>query len=275
MKSFSTSLVREKIIFVDEQAARSAGHSVSPTVVRSNRIFLNLEDKNNVEKVVVRTQNMHTTLRLAAQIMQSYYRSGLFLNRADAYDWPARWQTIISAYEAKYNPGIWAAVYINGKSVFKTVKSPFVDVIEQCALSTIDNYDATMGATEEALKQSGKSVRINHSSNVAAVITENGDVVRCGIVQRAEKKGATFSFTVNGGDNRGRIVETLNAAALFLEALNLRYIINSSKHSGVGRGVADPLRIAAARDRVDALVRAISTFEKSHEVRYRPERPTV
>ena len=180
-EEFTASLVREKIIFADD----SAGSGAEPTVIKSNRIFLKLGVRAASEKIVVRAQNMHTTLRIASKILFSHHKGGALLERDTPFDWEGMWDQVLSTYEKEFNPAIWAAVYINGKPFFKTNKSPFVDVIEKCALLTIDNYDATMGVTESALKQIGRAVRINHSSNVATVFTDNGDSMRCGIIHRA------------------------------------------------------------------------------------------
>ncbi len=66
MKNFSASLVREKIVFIDETKDEME-EDIVPAVVRSNRIFLELSDAQSTEKVVIRAQNMHTTLRLASR----------------------------------------------------------------------------------------------------------------------------------------------------------------------------------------------------------------
>jgi len=194
MEDFNTSLVREKIILTDGEIG--AGAEKEPVVIRSNRIFLKLGHGTDTEKVVIRAQNMHTTLRLAAKILHSHYNG-------EAFDWEDIWQKSLSGYETDYNKSIWCALYINGRSVFKTITSPFVDVIEKCALLTLDNYDTTMDVTESALKKIGHAMRINHNTNVAAVFTDNGDSMRCGIIHRSDKKDMAFNFTaVNGQQQR-------------------------------------------------------------------------
>ena len=89
MDDFNTALIREKIIFVDEESGKEAkadGHSV----VRSNRIFLKLEKDGKSEKVVVRAQNMHTTLRVAGKIMQEFYRKGPLSPHLGSISWVVR-----------------------------------------------------------------------------------------------------------------------------------------------------------------------------------------
>lgn len=274
---FSTSLVREKIVFLDDADVVQAEGAQGPATVRSNRIFLKLGARAATEKVVVRAQNMHTTLRLASRVMTSYYRNGLFLDRTHAFDWEAAWESCLSNYEKDFNPDIWAAVYINGKAMFKTNLSPFVDVVEKCALLTVDNYDATMDVTESALKQIGRAMRINHSSNVAAVFTDKDDTMRCGIIHRAEGKDTTFNFTAVGGQPHARVPQALSIAGAFLEGINLRYVVKSLQDR-MRRGELEKVspeasRLRGATARLTAINRGITGFEEVYAVKYRPEKP--
>ena len=275
MEEFNASLVREKIIFVDDGMDPEIDGDGGPTVIRSNRMFLKLTDKKTTEKVVVRAQNMHTTLRLASKAMFSYYKNGLFLPRPDPYDWEATWEAIIPNYEKDFNPNIWAAVYINGQSVFKTTTSPFVDVVEKCALLTVDNYDATMEVTESALKQIGKAMRINHSSNVAAVFNDSEGQMHCGIIHRADGKDTTFSFLVGGGADHNRITQSISIAAAFLEAINLRFVTKALQLKLRGGTIEydENRRLRSAMGRLVSLNKGILSFEETYEVKYRPEKP--
>jgi len=268
MEDFNTSLVREKIILTDGEIG--AGAEKEPVVIRSNRIFLKLGHGTDTEKVVIRAQNMHTTLRLAAKILHSHYNG-------EAFDWEDIWQKSLSGYETDYNKSIWCALYINGRSVFKTITSPFVDVIEKCALLTLDNYDTTMNVTENALKKIGRDMSINHSSNVAAVFTDHGDHMRCGVIHRSNKKDAAFNFTATNGQQHTRITQSMGATAAYLEAFNLRFVIDNLRHkirSGEVRTVShENSQIRAAIARQGAINRAILSFEEIYNVKYRPAKP--
>lgn len=279
MEDFNASLVREKIILVDDgvDEARAAAEGIGPTVIRSNRIFLKLGQRAATEKIVVRAQNMHTTLRLAGKILFSYYKNGLFLDRPGPYDWAAQWDAVLSDYEREFNPDIWAAIYINGKAVFKTTTSPFVDVIEKCALLTIDNYDATMEVTESALKQVGRAVRISHSSNVAAVFTDADKTMRCGVIHRSKDRDTTFSFTAAGGETHNRVVQSFSVAAAFLEAINLQFVVRDlqgkMKRGEIAKVSKEANRLRVGTARLIALDKGIASFEDIYDVKYRPEKP--
>jgi hypothetical protein len=275
MEDFNSSLVREKIIFTEGEIGEGEGKE--PVVIRSNRVFLKLGEGASTEKVVIRAQNMHTTLRLAAKILQGFYKEGPLIARGEPFDWEEQWRESVSSYETEFNPNIWCALYVNGKSVFKTRTSPFVDVIEKCALLSLDNYDNTMDVTENALKQVGRAMRINHSSNVAAVFTDTGDSMRCGIIHRSDKKDIAFNFTAAGGQQHMRIVQSFGATAAYLEAFNLRFMIHMLRgkiRAGEAKKVSpENTQIRAAVVRQGAINRAILSFEEIYDVKYRPAKP--
>ncbi len=270
MTDFSTSLVREKIIFTEGEIGEG---DKEPVVIRSNRIFLKL----GADKLVARAQNMHTALRIAAKILSAYYKDGPLTGRDKPVDWEAQWQETLSGYEKEYNPQVWCAIYANGHSVFKTITSPFVDVVEKCALLSLDNYDNTMEVTESAMKQIGHAVRINHSSSVAAVFTDNGESMRCGIIHRTDKQDMAFNFTGHGGQEHMRIVQSFGAAAAYLEAFNLRFVIHMLRDkikTGEAKAISpENNQIRAAIIRQGAINRAIHAFEDLYEVKYRPAKP--
>lgn len=275
MEDFNTSLVREKIIFTEGETGEEAAKE--PVVIRSNRVFLKLGQGAQTEKVVIRAQNMHTTLRLSAKILQNYYSSDLLLTRKKPVDWTDLWASTLSSYDKDYNKDVWCAVYINGRSIFKTMTSPFVDVIEKCALLALDNYDTTMGVTETALKQVGHAMRISHNSNVAAVFTDNGESMRCGIIHRSNRSDTAFNFTAVNGQQQTRIVQSFGATAAYLEAFNLRFVIHMLRNkirAGEAKTVSpENNQIRAAITRQGAINRAILTFEEVYSVKYRPSKP--
>lgn len=274
MQEFSAALVREKIEFIDDGEGHSA---LKAGTVRSNRIYLRLETDAGIEKVVIRTQTMPTALRLASRVMFSFYRNGAFLGRAENYDWDVQWDGVLSAYDRNFTPDLWAAVYINGRSVFKTVSSPFVDIVEQCALLSIDNYDAAINVTENALRKTGHAMRVNHSSNVAAVFTDTEKQMRCGIIHRMDGRDKTFSFTADGGDRAHRVVQALGVAGGFLEAVNLRRVIKNMQDKirlrEAAKASPEATRMRAATARLVVVDKSITSFEELYDVKYRPQKP--
>lgn len=276
MDDFNTALIREKID-VKAQAGALPGSDSGQVTVRSNRICLNLDDGVRQEKIVIRSQNMHSTLRIAARTMADFYKHGFFTGRAQPMDWKDLWHGLQYNYEREFNPQHWCAIYIDGKVVFRTQPSVVVDVIEKCALVSAENYDATMKITEQAFGKLGKPVQIEHSSIVAAMLNDDGAQLRCGIILRAGGKDTVFTFTVTGGQAEMRIPQTFDIAAGLLEAVNLCRIVRGLQEKvleATVRNHAEVNQLRAATGRLITLDKMINTFNDVYDVSYLPEKPT-
>ncbi len=281
MHRLNTNLVREKVVFVNEarqDILSDVEDEAGPSIIRSNRIFLKLQQKSTIEKIVIRGQNMHGTVRMAAKVFSQFHKGGPFTSRT--FDWQSHWEQTISSYEKEYNTSNWVAVYINGKPVFKTLTSPFADVVEQCALLTLENYDGTMEIAEQVLKQVGRAMRIQHFSNVAASFNEEDDErFHCGIMHRTEDRDTTFSFAVQGGERENRVIQSLAASAAFLEAFNLHFVVSSVhsrlKAKEIPQISPEVRQSRAAAARLGSLNRQLLSFEESFKVRFRPDKPDL
>lgn len=282
MANFEASLAREKITLFDVQdPAAVPGPEAELTVIRSNRIVLHLTDGVIEEQVVVRAQSMSSTLRFAAKILFSYFKSGLFMRRAAPFEWEENWRSILTTHDERFSPELWSAVYVNGKVVFQTGRFPFVDVIEQVAAGEVaEDYDAAIGRARMALQRQGKPYEIEHLNKTAAVFTDTDhDQLRCGIIQRAGGKDTTFSFSIHGGEQYSRVIQALNAAAALLEAINIRhfmrYVQLGLHHGTIYKGSHETLKYHACADRLVELRKMMTAFEEHFDVRYRPEKPDV
>ena len=272
LENFNTALIREKVIFIDAAGAPSAqpdGHNV----VRSNRLLLRLPTDEGEEKLVIRAQNMPATLRMAAAALMDFCAKGKFRGRGP--DWEEIWDRVQSPYERKYNPDNWAAVYVDGKNIFKTRASTYADVIEQCAQVATGNYDSAIEVTEGALRRVGRDMKISHASTVAAVFTNETDSLRTAIVNRRGGKEAAFNFTANGGGVERRVQQSLLVTASMIESLNLRLLFDALRtKAGLHRASsAEQQQLRAVHLRMEALDRHIASFDNEFNVRYRPEKP--
>jgi hypothetical protein len=274
MDDFNTALIREKIIFIDSAApqktdAMAEGHHV----VRSNRLLLNLPGDKGVERLVIRSQTMPGTLRLAAAALMDFCAKGKFSGRGP--DWDELWERVRPPYDKKYNPDNWAAVYVDGRNVFKTNASSYADVIEQCAQVATGNYDDAIAVTEGALRRIGKNMQISHSSTVAAVFTNEDDSLRTAIVNRRAGKTNAFNFVANGGDVDRRAQQVLFVTASMLESLNLRLTFDALnvKMRSHRASRDEQQQFASLLGRMDTLYRHIESFENEFNAKYRPEKP--
>lgn len=279
MSEFQTSLVREKIVFNDLEGG-NADQLTPDNIIRSNRIVLNLSRGKESETVVIRAQNMHSTLRMAAKVFNSFYKGGGgFLKRDKMPNWQVMWTQTMSAYEQDYNAeNIWAAVYINGNAVFRTKQARFMDVIEQCALVTRDKYDNTKDVAEYALKQLGRDVKIIHESNIAAVISDKSESLRCSISHRSDRKDTVFNFLMqNGGGRTDRVHHAFVMAAAFLEGINLGHLVRARRQllaqGEISKNSQEARQMYAAQRRQLTLNREIIAIEALYKINYRPEKP--
>lgn len=258
MGEFSTTLTREKIIFADDN-----GNGL-PVILRSNRLFMPVSGV----RLVVRAQNMHTALRLAAQ---AFITAPAHMSHVAKH--------IDLTYEHKNNPDLWHTVHVDGKRIDGNPPTDLVDPVEACAALKTDNYDATIRMTEDYLRQSGRAFQIEHDTNVAATFTDNGQSMHCGIVHRVGNTHAIFSMTVSGGEAPQRVLHTLNAAADFLEIFGLQFagrrLRGGLRDLAPAAALEQEKRLHTLETRQRHLAANLLAFEAAHVVRYRPDKPAL
>src|SRR5262249_41838233 len=120
MKELVTELLREKYVIHDPAA--DLGSTKGPVIALGNRMAVPLANNKGVveETIVIRAQNMHTCIRMAARVIQSYLSGGKISDRAAPYDWAAAWGSVAGEYEQNFNPQRWIAIYNAGKIIFES-----------------------------------------------------------------------------------------------------------------------------------------------------------
>lgn len=271
---FSTTLLREKFVIRDADP-----QSLEPPVVAlSNRMMVVVPMDGRLEPFVVRAQNMHSCVRMAARIVGTA-SDGVSLAGYLTADWEALWASVIEGYEARNNPRRWVAVYHQGKSVFATGEHhPFLDVIEGFDAKSGKAYDESVMIAEEAFLKAGKDVRIDHDSNVALVISIGSRLAKVGVILRGAAHTATFNFQAKPkGGATLRASPCLSVAAAFLEGVQLAFQVGMARvrrHYGLlEAGSEEAQKLAEGETRLGRLNNAIRHFDQSHNVFYRPERP--
>jgi len=275
MNDFVTSLVREKIVFMPQDAE---GGDEQQTVIRSNRIYLRLTKGEVTENVVIRAQNMADTLRMAARVVEDHMWNGPLTPRKEACG--RMWQQAVSIYGQNFNAeNNWVAVYIDGKSVYETTKSPFTDVIERCALATLYNYDETLKTVETVMDRLEKPVQIKHSTNIAAIFRDNGEITRTSLMHRGDARNRTFHFTAEGGEvsRIERIADCFAIAGSFMEAIEISLFLSNPEtalaSSAIDAHSEGSSKLEEARQRQLQVIHAVNSFEKRFVVNYRPDKP--
>lgn len=280
MKYFNSSLLREKFTIFDPTLDLS---EAAPVIALSNRMVVELRtDKGALEETfIVRAQNMHCCVRFAARMIQSYQVGGKILVRGVPFDWEAAWGAIVNDYEYAFNPQRWISVYHKGKAIFKKgVYNPFLDVIEKCDFENEDHYDLSVVMAENAIKQTGKFVKVGYDANVALAMDFEDDKGRCGIILRGPNRTTTFNFTASlppKSQESLSIPRCLTSAAAFLEGIQLSFLLGMNTEKIrlgiIQRFSTEEKQTREVRDRLRRLANEIAGLEKSYIVRYRSEKP--
>lgn len=275
MDTFSTSLLREKFVIRDPSPLSDE----EPVVALSNRLVTPMP--GGKEKFIIRGQNMHTCIRMAARLIASSQDYGPIMNRPTPFDWDDVWNAVTDGFEKTYNDRIWVAVYMDGKVVFsKGDHHAFLDIIETCDHKSAQDYSSSINMAENAFKQAGKIVTIEYDPNIALVVNITPDIARCGIILRGAAKTTTFNFTAKKKNYRKvKIPQCFYVSAAFLEGIQLAYSVGTGRekiHFGIiEKGTTDFKRVKAGEKRLKSLEDIIRQFEKDLDVHYRPERPKL
>jgi hypothetical protein len=279
---FNTSLLRERFVISDS----ASGHKTEkePVIALSNRLPLPLtihsHEGDMSETLVVRAQNMHTCIRMAAKIAQDFADNGPIMDREKKpFDWRLAWLSIIKGYETKYNPRRWIAVYHKGRVVFaEGERHPFLDIIEQCDALNKSDYEQSVKIAENAFRQAGKAVNIEHDANVAVVLSVTADEAKCGVMVRGANRSNTFNFVAK--KRAGRDVkpsQCLSVCAAFLDGIQLSFLVGMTNQKAlyglIDRSSEEGHQGDEASKKLGRLNGAILQFENLSHVVYRPDRP--
>lgn len=277
MSDFRTSLMREKFVI------RPSDEDGEDIIALSNRISIHLisEDKIDDEIFIIRTQNMHSCTRLAASITKEFFERGTIAGRMVPVDWEIIWGDVIKGYEKDWNPDIWCVIYHKGRVMYSDGEHhPFLDIIEQCDAANKGEYVQSVAFAESAFSKAGKEVTIEHDSNAALVASIGDESAKCGIIVRGATGTTTFNYTSSPSPRTKRPVQahtTLTVAAAFLEAIQLAFqvgLLNRKQELNlIERYSEEYRRHDRSQRRLTNLNTAISNYENSFKVTYRPDRP--
>ena len=281
MTEFNTTLLREKFVIRDTMPM-SASDREAVTAV-SNRIVLTLGTDSGAaaETFVIRSQNMHGCVRLAALISKEYSERGPIMNRNNPFKWDDLWQAVIKGYEKKWNIKRWVAVYHKGRAVYEESagpRHPFLDIIEQCDARNKGTYEKAIEVAQDAFRQAGKMVTINHDSNVALVMNLKDSEGKSGLIIRAPGRTMTFNIIAAPKDNR-RVTppQLLGLSSMYLEGIQLAFFIGNTKqkitYDLITRESPEAKQCLEAEERIITLNSEIAKMEAAIHVSYRPERP--
>lgn len=282
MPEFTATLLREKFVIQDLLAGDLSDKP--PIIALSNRISVPLINPN-LDKIsetfVIRAQNMHSCVRLAAHLTRDFQEYGPIMSRAKKFDWDYAYISLVKGYEKKWNPNRWVAVYYKGRPIFEkgeVPRHPFLDIIEQCDSLNKDSYDNSIDIARDAFQKAGKTVSIQYDSNTAMVLSITGEQGRCGVILRGPNRTTTFSFTAKKKADRDvKPSHCLSAAAAFLEGIQMTFLIGLIRQKQalelIDSKSPEAKQGLEAGQKLGRLKSAIDQFENLLDVSYRPERP--
>lgn len=277
---FKSTLLREKFTLRDPSGDLS---DVPPVVALSNRLVLPLISAigEPAETFVIRTQNMHSCVRLAAAIAKEYFDRGSLTTRVTPFRWDGVWRDVVKGYEKDWNPDIWCAIYHKGRMVFEEgTRHPFLDIIEKCDAVSRDSYSDSVTFAETAFQQAGKAMKIEHDSNIALIVSIKDQEAKGGVILRGANRKTTFNYTVKPrkiSHEPIRIPTILTISAAFLEGVQLAFNVgmtNRKRASHLFEKYSDEDRKGKrGAERLANLTNAIESVERKYVFKYRPDRP--
>ena len=290
MKEFTATLLREK--FEIREVQKTSGQRNSNTedapedapetvTALSNRIVIPFEISHTaeVEEFVIRSHTMHSSVRLARELIQDFQRRGPLGNRVDKIDWARHWDRVMTPEQQSFDPDYWCAVYLNGKLVYSDQNHhPFLDVIEKFAARPDVEYENSLALAEDAFAKAGKDVRIFHDSKIAAIIEIRQKSTRAGIIIRSPKKTTTCNISIEKLNKKDdHIRPSFDLCAAYLEGIHHSFMIGHLEKT-IKDKASDLVgqtrrRIKKSRDRLYDIQRMTDTLGRQINVQYRPEKP--
>jgi hypothetical protein len=249
--------------------------------IRSNRVTLQLKSGDVTENIVVRGQNIPSTLRLTALVLDQFARTPTMFSdsSADTFDWGELWKNRISSYERQFQPESWISLHCEGETIYTTNPSNQIEEMERIALGG-DINDATIREVTTRLLGEDADVVTQHDSQTAVVFSPFKEYHRAAILER--RGGRTGSFAVSAHHppkpkKPVRYAGFINFCADTIEALNLKVFLDRIKQmieeNRISGPVITPAQVAGAMGRKRDLMQFIVAYERANKITYRPERP--
>lgn len=273
----STTLLRERFTIRDTERAEEM-----PVTAVSNRISLPLYDTNGqlADTFIIRTQNMHSSIRFAAQLLQDYLKFGPILSRNVPINFMEIWEKSLSRHETNYNQSKWVVVYHKGQDIFSSgPQHPFLSIIEKCDAKNPGNYDRAIKIAEDTFVKMGRKVSISYEANIGMVINLRPELARCGLIHRGVERNATFNYTAEPLTPAKRIspVDCLNMNAAFLEGLQLAYTIgkinDQVKLSILKKFSTEEKQAESGLARLEEISVELDNYANNMKLKFRPEKP--
>lgn len=268
--TLNSTMIRERCVIKDASMGKAN------TRILSNRLVLPI----GKDSLVIRGQNMHSVIRMAARLYNEATLRKLSIDSSKGVEFAGlAWDKIFKDTQTITQDN-WIAVYINGLLMYKSADHhPFLDLIETQAMMNDSNYDMNVMIAAETFTAAGHiGMSIDHNSNVALILSLSADQGRCGLIYRHPRRTTTFSFSVSTGNDKlpkqrpllEELSSILEVSADFLESIQLCYAIAAEAAKGPAQDLEKQITL---KKRLYEMQKNIDAFESALNVTYRPERP--
>lgn len=279
MEIGSITLYREKST-VHRFTANAGAKGDEPALqIRSNRVTIPIKTRVDNIMAVVRGQNVPSTLRMAALVVDEFRRDESLLHDAAGHDWETFWARKVSNYESDYNPDNWVSLHVGGQTVFSTREGKdAVDILESIALGVEITEDLVLKASGRLLGNVEDLV-VEHDMQTAFVFQPFSSYLRAAILERRDRKSGSFAISVYHPSPQKpvRLSHFMSFCADMMETLTLKSFLDRVQEliatNKINQAGITPSQVQATRNRRRELIEAIENFERANKVVYRPERP--
>jgi len=250
--------------------------------LRSNRVTIPIKTQMSNVMVVVRGQNIPSTMRMTSVVVDEIRRDADLIHEAAEFDWDNMWRRKISKYEADHNQENWVSLHVSGELAYASREGEEASAIAEVELLT-DDADVTESIVMEAANNvlgALEDLVVEHDSQTAFVFTPFPAYHRAAILERRDRRAGSFAVAVHHPTPQKpvRLSHFIGFCADMTEALTHKSFLDRVQEMAADNSIDGspykPAFVQATRNRRRDLIETIENFEKVNKVVYRPERPS-
>ncbi len=248
--------------------------------LRSNRVTIPVKTQMSNVMVVVRGQNIPSTMRMTSVVVDELRRDSSVIHEAAEFDWDSMWRRKVSKYEADNNPDNWVSLHVGGELAYASQEG--LEAIAEVELLA-DQEDVTENIVMEAASNvlgALEDLAIEHDSQTAFVFTPFPAYHRAAILERRDRRTGSFAVAVYHPTPQRpvRLSHFISFCADMTEALTHKSFLDRVQDIAADNAAEisnfKPAFLQATRNRRRDLLEMIENFEDVNKVVYRPERPS-
>lgn len=285
MQKFGAKLIRERFVLTRQNRLNE-----EPQLALGNRLEFECYDSRGEKsaRFVVRAQNVHTTLRIAARVARHWYDHGdVQTSGPNRFNWKYEYKETTKEFEEKWNPECWACIYRNGKILFGAEppdKTQLFDIIEQVYAYEKGDYGNIAGAAEEMFAKAGKNIAIEYDGDMAMELVGTPESVKNRIIYRdtdgrnkmeLQMKQKDMSYLIGEKGSPVKLSECLTVAAVIFEGYQLGFFAGRTNyHLSSGKidlSNKDAQQTDHAIKRVIRLDQALKDLTNKYHLSFRPK----